>query len=39
MEQRWIPVTERLPEKPEKNIYFDASNREITGRTGKKHLF
>lgn len=29
MEQRWIPVTERLPEKPEKNIYFDEKPLEL----------
>ncbi len=29
MEQRWIPVTERLPEEPEKNIYFDGKPLEL----------
>ena len=29
MEQRWIPVTERLPEEPEENIYFEGKYLEL----------
>lgn len=29
MEQRWIPVTERLPEEPEENIYFEEKRLEL----------
>lgn len=29
MEQRWIPVTERLPDEPEENIYFEGKPLEL----------
>ena len=29
MEQRWIPVTQRLPEEPEENIYFEGKRLEL----------
>ncbi len=29
MKQRWIPVTERLPEEPEENIYFEGKRLEL----------